>query len=533
MRIKFHGPLDRVTGSCTELHDPVAGHHLLVDCGMWQGEGVGPEVNLAPFPFKAADIQMVFLTHAHLDHCGRLPLLAKRGFEGTVYCSQETAELAQLSLMDAARHGENGFTEADVKRLKFVELDWSVFNNLKYLGGELHVRVDRTGYILGATSVSLLWGPRHVQKSIVFAGRLGPHAEDADQRMLRYRMAPGPNHYAVVASESGGHLQSSKALTLEARLERLTHLLTEAAVERDGVVIIPATSVGGVQELLLDLHLLRLRKPSMFDRVPVYLDSDLAEAANSATARAIERTVRTSLGKCRLAWLSKGLPAWLGLEANNRYDEVLLVDCLQEMLDPTHRSTQMRSAALANWRRLHQSWPQGASRASLKGPAIVVTSTGQGGGPLKAWLDARLVSPRTTVLIADPRAAEAVASHVSAPLSRSAESGVPVFGDAEHAGARVATLPGYAECADPAGVNHWLHKAMTYFSHSIKHRTVFIQHGNASAREGLSAAIALRAAAEHASISVELPAPDSPWFDLNLGTWVEAHASEQQVVTRR
>src|SRR5579872_514697 len=100
MRLSFHGADRDVTGSCHLLE--AAGKKILIDCGMLQGSRELDEENACPFGFDAHAIDVVLLTHAHLDHCGRLPLLVKRGFKGQIIATSATAEIAKLVLLDAA-----------------------------------------------------------------------------------------------------------------------------------------------------------------------------------------------------------------------------------------------------------------------------------------------------------------------------------------------------------------------------------------------------------------------------------------------
>ena len=100
MKISFHGADRGVTGSCHLLE--CAGKRVLIDCGLYQGEHELGEENAAPFGFDAAAIDYVLLTHAHLDHCGRLPLLVKRGFRGEIITTAATRELARVVMLDSA-----------------------------------------------------------------------------------------------------------------------------------------------------------------------------------------------------------------------------------------------------------------------------------------------------------------------------------------------------------------------------------------------------------------------------------------------
>ena len=100
MKLSFHGAAQGVTGSCHLLE--TGGRRILVDCGLFQGSRELHDDNAVPFGFDARTIDFVLLTHAHLDHCGRLPLLVKRGFRGEIIATQATVELARLTMLDAA-----------------------------------------------------------------------------------------------------------------------------------------------------------------------------------------------------------------------------------------------------------------------------------------------------------------------------------------------------------------------------------------------------------------------------------------------
>ncbi|HIU27122.1 MAG TPA: MBL fold metallo-hydrolase, partial [Candidatus Fimisoma avicola] len=100
MKIKFCGASIGVTGSCHLITTDK--HKLLLDCGQFQGGKAVEKMNEEPFPFDPAQIEWVILSHAHIDHCGRLPLLVKRGFKGQIYCTDATADLLEVMLKDSA-----------------------------------------------------------------------------------------------------------------------------------------------------------------------------------------------------------------------------------------------------------------------------------------------------------------------------------------------------------------------------------------------------------------------------------------------
>ena len=170
MRVRFHGAAGEVTGSCHEVE--AAGKRLLLDCGMIQGSDADEARNADPFPFDVDAIDAVLLSHAHIDHCGRLPLLVKRGYRGPIYTQRATADLlrimhedaASLAEMDAERdnrhrrdghaHHEPLFSARDVgavmRRIEPMDYDAP-----REIFPGVTVTLRDAGHILGAASVSL------------------------------------------------------------------------------------------------------------------------------------------------------------------------------------------------------------------------------------------------------------------------------------------------------------------------------------------------------------------------------------------
>lgn len=541
MRVKFHGPLDRVTGSCTELYDPVHDVRLLVDCGMKQGEGATPEANAAPFPFDPASLRDVFLTHAHIDHCGLVPRLYREGFTGTVYCTRETADLARLVLVDAARLGAP-YSEADVSRIRFHEPGKAVFGAPCPVGKDLFVTFHRTGHLLGATSITVLSGPPRtsLQRSITFSGDLGPFGEGEGGGLIRFRMTPFPADVCVVESTYGAVARPPSLSDPEQRLARFAALLDEGLLERRGVVVIPTFALGRTQDVLLDLHALWSRDPGRYAEVKVYLDAPLGQRANLVYAGAMGRMYETANGKRRPAWLSKSLFGLFGLDPGDAADEALLLDCVQEMLSPSHAPRIARRGALAHWRRLPS--PPPAEVQAVRGPAVVVTGGGMcEGGRVQEWLRAGLGNDSTTVLLAGFCAPGTIGGYLTA-LARTPERGSATLHEAlakeplRYAGpvrARIDALQGYSAHADQAGLLSWLFEVLPDGSTRQAGRKVVIQHGNVGSRRALASAIEARAAALGISIGVELPTEHHGWFDLSTGAWdVEGLTTEQLLRAR-
>jgi metallo-beta-lactamase family protein len=538
MRVKFHGPLDRVTGSCAELHDPVLNVRLLVDCGMKQGEGAPPDANRAPFPFAPADLAFVLLTHAHLDHCGLIPRLYQEGFTGTVYCTKETAELARIVLKDAAKLGAP-YGQEDVDAIRFHEPSKAVFGAPCPLGKDLFVSFVRTGHLLGATAVTVLSGPARtaLQRSITFSGDVGPVGEGDAPSLLRFRMSPYPADACVVESTYGGIIRPDELRDTEARLARLRAALDEGLLGRRGVVIVPTFALGRTQDVLLDVHTLWAREPARYAGIPVFLDSPMGHRANLVYAQAIGRVFESSKGKRRPAWLGKELFSLFGLEPSDPDDEMLLLDCLGEMLSPRHVPAVGRRGALANWRRLHEI--QHIDAGSIRGPALVVTGGGMcEGGRVHDWLRAHLAAPTTTVLLTGFCSPGTVGGYL-AELARKPDGGASSSHEAlaqEPLGyvgpvrAIIGSVGGYSAHADQSGLVRWLFEDMPDGAVRKAGRTIFVQHGTVTHRRALAQAIQARAAESGVEVAVELPTDDHGWFDLDTMAWDESDRSTEELL---
>src|SRR5579872_1064053 len=191
MKLSFHGAAQNVTGSCHLVE--VGGRRILVDCGMFQGSRELDEENSIPFGFDESSIEFVLLTHAHLDHCGRLPLLVKRGFRGEIIATQATFELARLVILDAANLQEE---EARPLGPHLKQLDHAApkpplytvidamdciarFGRAASYGHPIDVRPGvratfyNAGHILGSSSVLVEGQETSGAHSILFSGDIG------------------------------------------------------------------------------------------------------------------------------------------------------------------------------------------------------------------------------------------------------------------------------------------------------------------------------------------------------------------------
>ncbi|HYJ41982.1 MAG TPA: MBL fold metallo-hydrolase [Steroidobacteraceae bacterium] len=280
MQLEFFGAAGEVTGSCHILR--VAGRDLLLDCGMIQGGHDAPARNRLPFPFEAAAIDAVVLSHAHIDHCGRLPLLVKRGYRGPIYTNKACADLVPILLRDsaslalrdserAARHGERieplyDLDDVETTLRQIVPMPYDTQRGL--LSGVV-VRVRDAGHILGSSSVELWASEGETRRKLVFSGDLGQYDTPILQDPYKFESAD----LVLMESTYGNRLHRGR----EDTERELGGILAQA--ERDGGnVIVPAFAIGRSQELLYLLakhyaewHLARWK---------VFLDSPMAIAAS-------------------------------------------------------------------------------------------------------------------------------------------------------------------------------------------------------------------------------------------------------------
>jgi metallo-beta-lactamase family protein len=286
MKLSFHGADRAVTGSChlAEVH----GQRILIDCGLFQGGREIDEENAADFGFDPADIDILLLTHAHLDHCGRIPLLVRRGFRGEIITTPATRELARVVLLDSAHLQEE---EAERRSRKahrrgqrgaaplYGELD--ALNAMDLFGRKARYGVpielsdgvqatfEDAGHILGSASIRLEYRDGGARKAVIFSGDLG----NSGRPILR---DPTPlDHAETVVMETTYGDRDHKPLAPS--VQELYAAINET-LARGGNAIIPTFALERAQELLY--HLRDGVEQGVLPRtMPVYLDSPMAISA--------------------------------------------------------------------------------------------------------------------------------------------------------------------------------------------------------------------------------------------------------------
>jgi len=285
MELSFHGADRDVTGSCHLLE--CAGKRLLVDCGMFQGGRELQEENAAELGFDAGAIDFLLLTHAHLDHCGRLPLLVKRGFHGEIIATAATRELAQIVMQDAAhmseedaewrtQHARDGkpvealYTQDDVAAAMGLFGRVAAYGTGIDLAPGLSVSYHDAGHILGSAHVLVQVNENGRERRVLFSGDIGgagrPIIRDPD---------PPPAEIVLMESTYGDRNHRSPA-------ESVAELVSviAATIHRGGNVVIPTFALERAQEILYSLRA-AVASGALPAQLPVYVDSPMAVSATA------------------------------------------------------------------------------------------------------------------------------------------------------------------------------------------------------------------------------------------------------------
>ncbi len=275
MHITFFGAAREVTGSCNLLH--ADGLNILVDCGMFQGGPEHESKNFDPLAFNPKDLNSVLVTHAHLDHVGRLPLLIRGGFTGYFHATPATIELAELIMEDTLHimtynNEKLGtpilYSQTDIAAVmtQFKALDYHEPLILSGKTGEVKIEFYEAGHIFGSVFIVI----DAEGKRVVFSGDVG----NVNVPILRETESlPSGIDVLVCESTYGDRLHE----THEKRQEIIQRMVSDAVLH-GGVLMIPSFSLERTQELIYDLNDLIDRKHEL-PRMPIFLDSPLAIGA--------------------------------------------------------------------------------------------------------------------------------------------------------------------------------------------------------------------------------------------------------------
>lgn len=283
MRIAFHGAAQTVTGSkhLLTLED---GTNILLDCGLFQGMGAQTESLNQHFGFDPSQVHLVILSHAHIDHSGLLPKLVKEGFEGKIYCTAPTRELAAILLLDSANiqkntsHAQHGSKE-EVPADPFYDVDdvlatLPLFEVLEYdtwttLQPGVELLLTDAGHLLGSAAVHLKITEDETTQQITFSGDIGRYRHPLLCAPQEFPQAD----FIILESTYGASLHDP----LFSTTDELMKLIQDTCIRKKGKLVIPAFSLGRTQELLVYLKQLTLE--NRLTDIPVIADSPLSMAA--------------------------------------------------------------------------------------------------------------------------------------------------------------------------------------------------------------------------------------------------------------
>ena len=428
MKIQFLGATHTVTGSKYFIEHNR--RKILIDCGLFQGLKELRLRNREPFPIDPQKIDSVILTHAHLDHTGYLPVLMKQGFRGTVYCTSGTRDLCRILLPDSGRLQEEeaeyanrkGFskhkpalplyTQGDAERVL------GLFRTIPYetkfdLGDGLNLQLTQSGHIIGSAFVALSNG----ETSILFSGDLGRE----NDLILRPPEFVTESDYLVIESTYGDRMHDPGD-----PLDQIAEII-HRTVARNGVIIVPAFSVGRTQTLLYVVHLLKMGR--RIPDIPVYLNSPMSISATG-----------------------------------------IFCDHLGE-----HRLDPDQCAGLCNVARYIHSPEESKALNEKDGPMIIISASGMAtGGRVLHHLKAFSPDPNNSILFTGFQAA----GTRGASMLANAET-VKIHGEYIPVRAEVDVVHNLSAHADQGEILKWL----SHFRNPPK--TTFITHGEPQAAKAL------------------------------------------------
>ena len=471
MKITFLGAAHQVTGSRT-LIEWKDNRYFLVDCGMEQGEN---EFEMAETPVAASLIEYVFLTHAHIDHSGLLPLLYKQGFRGKIYATAETANLCSIMLADSAHIQETDASNETKKNLRHGGAEVEplyraedaaatmeffrpcAYGEMIMVDEGLSVRFTDAGHLLGSSFVELFLEDQGQFRKLVCSGDVG----NTDQPIINNPHPVREADFLLIESTYGTRLHEET----QPPIPFLTDLLRRTFA-RGGSVVIPSFAVGRTQELLYffreikENHLL-----PEFDSFPVYVDSPLA---NEATAIFLQCDPVCLDQKTKDIMACGQNPIWF------------------DGLYPTVSSDESKALNTDDT------------------PKVIIASGGMcEGGRIRHHLKHNLWNEKNTILFAGYQA--------NGTLGRIIFDGartVKIFGEEIDVRAQISLLAGISGHADRDGLISWL----SGFEH--KPAFVFVNHGDESSCTGFAETVT-----ERFDIPSSAPCSGSE-FDLLSNEWI-------------
>lgn len=443
MKIKFCGASSGVTGSCHLL--TTENHKILLDCGQFQGGKAQEALNWEPFPFEPSEVECVILSHAHIDHCGRLPLLVKRGFTGKIYCTDATADLLDVMLKDSgyihekdaewkSRKAERAgrppveplYTYEDaVKTLEYVEP--ILYDQQIQLNEDMKIVFNDAGHILGS-AITELWVKEDGKESkIVFSGDLGM----MDRPILRDPTIIKKADYVIMETTYGNRNHPENATSIKQLLD-----IVLKTTRRGGTVVIPSFAVGRTQELLFEFNKFygeHSEYKDELDKLMVYVDSPMATTATEVfrkNAQVFDEETREYI-----------------LKGDNPLDF--------KNLKFTRSTAESQALNLD------------------KSPKVIISASGMcEAGRIRHHLKHNLWDARSSVIFVGYQAEGTLGK-----LLVEGTKDITLFGEAVHVNAEIYNLEGFSGHADQNGLFAWL------AGFRQKPKQVFLVHGEEDSKK--------------------------------------------------
>jgi len=446
MKLTFLGAARTVTGSCHLIE--TAGLKILVDCGMFQGRAKEEALNEQPLPVKPSEIDYILLTHAHIDHSGRIPWLYVNGFKGEVIAHKAAVDLCRLLLPDSGHIQEFEAEWHNRKRMRAgrepkpplytlmqAQDSLKLFKSVAYdevfnLTGNVKVCFRNSGHMLGSAFVEIWINEEGKETKLVFTGDIG----NWDIPILKDPEIISEADYLIMESTYGNRLHIDK----KNKAERFLDIVTET-LDKGGNVIIPSFAVGRTQEIIYEINknlAIYGEKAKRLMSVPVFIDSPLA------------------------------------INATDVYKKNL--DCYDEEA----RWYIENGDHPLDFPNLHFSLTAEESKAlnKVKGGSIIISASGMcEAGRIKHHLKHNLWRRECTILF--------VGYQAEGTLGRKLVDGakkVHIFGEEVSVNARIEMIDGYSGHADYIGIINW----MKNFSKMPKR--VYLVHGEEPALYSLS-----------------------------------------------
>ena len=442
MRLSFLGAAHEVTGSCHFIE--ACGKKILVDCGMQQGQ----DDDTQELPVVPADIDYLFLTHAHIDHSGKLPLLSKMGFNGKIFTTVATGELCSIMLQDSAhiqefeaewknrkrqRAGEDLYeplyTIEDAQRImkRFVTFE---YNQIISVCDGIKIRFIDVGHLLGSASIEVWIEEEDTNKKLVFSGDIG----NLNQPLIRDPQYITEADYVVMESTYGDRNHGPAP----DYVQELADIIKET-FDQGGNVVIPSFAVGRTQELLYFLRdIVNNNRIPGYSEIPVYVDSPLAVEATNV----FNKNVKGYFDEEAMSLINQGINpiTFPGLKISDTRDESKAINF--------------------------------DSRSK-----VIISASGMcDAGRIRHHLKHNLWRAESTIVF--------VGFQAIGTLGRSLLEGtktVKLFGESITVNANIVRLHGISGHADQAGLLRWLS------AFEQKPKRVFVVHGEASVCDSFAA----------------------------------------------